>query len=63
MQQIHEPFMRTGNRLKLLDTGKLAFVRAVTRKVMATDYFDSAERSHHVSGKPDFTVSTAANTP
>ena len=61
VQDVHLAFVQTRNRLKLLNTFKLAVVRPVVLEPVSVNHFDGAEFAQHITRQPHFAVAAAAD--
>jgi hypothetical protein len=61
LEDIHESFVRTGDRLELLNAFELALERVVVIEAGAMHHFDGAKRAEGAAGQPDFAVAPGAD--
>lgn len=61
LQDVHQAWVRAGNRLELLNASKLAVKGMLVSKVVPIHQLRGPEGAHDVTRQPDLTVGPAAN--
>src|SRR5213076_866235 len=61
LQQVHKSFVQTGNRFEVLDSGELAFERAIVLEVGSGDDLHRPMAAQRIARQPDFAVAAPAD--
>src|SRR5436190_19487781 len=61
LKNIHQTYMRPGDRLEFLNALEFTFVGPLIVELPAEDYLYSPQGPHYVSGQPHLTIGTLTN--